>query len=54
MSPESPEQRLEERLDRLVSEIDELLVASRDSPFAQQALEMARNALVACEERHAA
>jgi hypothetical protein len=51
MAPESNEQRLEERLARLVSEMDELIAASRNSPFAQQALEIAREELVKLESR---
>ena len=32
MIPGSPEQLLEERIDRLVSEMDELMIASRECP----------------------
>lgn len=54
MNPGSPEQKLEERFYRLIVEMDELLIASRNSPFACQALEIAREAIIALENRHAA
>ena len=54
MIPGSFEQKLEERIARLVSEMDDLLIVSQDSPSAFVALADARAVLVTLESRHAA
>jgi hypothetical protein len=54
VTPGSDEQRLEERFDRLISEMDDLLVASKDSPAACHALNAARKAIIALEHCNAA
>jgi len=54
MSPGSAEQRLEERIARLVSEMEELLIASQDSPITFVAIADARAALITLEIRRAA